>query len=79
MPSIPLTIEGNGQRFDLITDDKGWYELSGLKPGSYRIHILLLDGFQAGGGNIRDVKVYDCSCTRARFYVGANQPKDSRK
>jgi hypothetical protein len=71
MAGIRILVEGQGSRFELISDEKGRYEVENLKPGEYSIEMILGPGVYGDGGTRKKAIVKDRACTKTTFYVTA--------
>jgi hypothetical protein len=69
MAGIHIVIEGEGSRFELISDEKGQYEVRNLKPGDYSIEIILGRGMYGDGGPRKQTTVIDRCFAKVIFYV----------
>jgi hypothetical protein len=69
LAGIKVVIEGEGDRLELIADEKGWYEVQNVKPGRYSIEVSLPPGAYGNGGKSRKRRVNDRGCAKGVFYV----------
>jgi hypothetical protein len=69
MAGIRILIEGQGSRFELVSDEKGRYEVQNLKPGEYSIEMILGREIYGDGGTRKKAVVSDRACTKTIFYV----------
>ncbi|MCI0665465.1 MAG: hypothetical protein L0220_30770 [Acidobacteria bacterium] len=65
MEGVPITIEGNGRKFNLKTDNQGRFQLNGLLAGTYKVNADLPDNLRPI--HAQEVKVEERKCAAAEF------------
>jgi hypothetical protein len=46
LPKVKITLEGNNQLREVVTDSEGRYEIKGIAAGTYRVHAEIPAGFR---------------------------------
>ncbi len=70
---ITITItHKDGKQTELLTNDNGSYEISGLKAGEYEVRAGLPDYYYKDDYSVHKLKVLDRGCARADFAAVAN-------
>jgi hypothetical protein len=59
------------QQFKVVTDDKGRYELSGLKPGKYQVTSLLPAHYEVYEPE-REISISDRGCASNNYWANIN-------
>jgi hypothetical protein len=70
LSDIKISVEGNGKRFETVTDNVGHYRFSGLAPGRYTINADLPEEQNSHAHD--SVEVIDRGCTASDFYAQPN-------
>lgn len=70
LSDIKISAEGNGKRFETVTDKGGHYRFSGLAPGRYTINADLPE--EQNSHSHDTVEVIDRGCTTSDFYAQPN-------
>ena len=63
-----VRIEGEVSSHDVVTDEKGWYEVV-ARPGAYRIEVMLPEAFLAFRHASGLAYLNDCGCAKLDFYI----------
>lgn len=71
LSGIKLTIKSsNGETLTAETDQQGKYEITGLKPGEYKVEADLPDGYKKGQYNSeQEFSVKDRGCANVSFWA----------
>jgi hypothetical protein len=70
LDNVKITIEGNGGRFETATNKDGYYQVSGLVPGQYKVKADISDGQNSHFEST--VNVVDRGCAAWDFYLYVN-------
>lgn len=65
---VKLLLAGPGGQYEAITDDKGNYSVSGVRPGSYQVKVNLPEGTSVHQSE-QQVKVAEKGCAEASFWI----------
>lgn len=68
---VRVTVEGEGGRRELVTDARGRYGVSGLRPGKYKVAVRLPEALTADRPE-REFQVADRGCAVTDFEVTHN-------
>ncbi len=68
---LPIVIEGESVRRELRTDAEGRYQVSGLKPGTYTVKVILPDELFTHR-NEEKVMIAERGCSNVSFYLTDN-------
>jgi hypothetical protein len=71
MEGVRVTIEGDGKRLVAMTDGKGRYRATGLRPGSYLVRIKAPDGLYPRDAQ-QKVEITDKGCAVVDFSFQSN-------
>ena len=70
LDNVKITIEGNGGRFETTTNTDGYYRVSGLAPGQYKVKADISDGLNPYSQST--IKVVDRRCAARDFDLWVN-------
>jgi len=70
LDNIKITVEGNGRKFETTTNKDGYYQLSGLAPGQYKVKAVISDS--QGSHYQETVDVVDRGCAAQDFFLPVN-------
>jgi hypothetical protein len=70
LDNIKITIEGNGRRFETTTNKDGYYQVSGLAPGQYKVKADISDSQDSYSQST--VNVVDRGCAARDFFLRVN-------
>jgi hypothetical protein len=70
LDNIKITIEGNGRRFETMTDKHGYYQMGGLAPGQYKVKADISDSQESYSQSTANV--VDRGCAAQDFYLHVN-------
>ncbi|MDQ3804778.1 MAG: carboxypeptidase regulatory-like domain-containing protein [Acidobacteriota bacterium] len=68
VPSSTLSVSGEGQKREVVTDAQGRYRLTGLRPGTYKVELRPPAGVTSHQPS-QEVKIGDRGCAEANFYL----------
>jgi len=70
LDNLKIAIEGNGRKFETTTNKDGYYQVSGLTPGQYKVKADISDGQDSYSQST--VNVVDLGCAARDFYLRVN-------
>lgn len=74
LPGIEVKIEGEGREFIVVTNQDGWYEVKGLKPGKYFVSMSLPEGmlFAKDEKSRQEITLREFGCASTGFQLLLN-------
>ena len=63
-----ITISNEEQKYDVVTNANGDYELAGIKPGEYKVVLVLPKGYVSNTAT-REVRLDDRGCAQQTFWT----------
>lgn len=70
VPQIKVIAEGQGRKYEALTDENGRYEINGIEPGEYSVQADLPDEFTSYAPH--KITVADRACAEVVFFTEAN-------
>ena len=70
LDNIKIAIEGNGRQFETTTNKNGYYQVSGLAPGQYKVKADISDSQNSHSQST--LNVVDRGCAARDFYLQVN-------
>ena len=68
LKDVKVLVTGSDKVYEVITDEKGNYKVSGAQPGTYRVRVELPDGTSVHQPE-QEVEVWSRGCAQASFWL----------